>query len=300
MKKVQVLLSSYNGEKYIVDQLDSILRQTDVEVHCYIRDDGSTDNTLDILHKYQNNNKNIKVIKGVNIGYKASFMQLLEMSDEFEYYAFSDQDDIWMPNKLISAIKKIENSNKNVASLYCSNCTVVDESLNYIRNLHDNENIIPHKGKALVQGFAHGCTMVLNKKARDLVLKHPYKGDQPHDFWIPLLMIYLGQVIYDKNSYILYRQHTNNVFGSQKHWTRLVRHGINKFDKKKNISNTIKELLIGYSEYIFLDDRLMLEEICNYDKALKSKIRLLLNANIRRTTFRGTIFLKLLILFSRF
>lgn len=94
--KVIVLMSTYNGEKYLKEQIDSILNQVKVEVFLMIRDDGSSDNTIAILKEYERQNRNIKIIKGKNIGVGNSFMQLLYNSAEAEYYAFADQDDVWV------------------------------------------------------------------------------------------------------------------------------------------------------------------------------------------------------------
>ncbi len=300
MKKVQVLLSSYNGQKYIREQLDSILNQEDVDVHCLVRDDGSTDETNDILREYQTKHKNIEVLCEKNIGYKASFMKLVRVSGEYDYYSFADQDDVWKPDKIIQAIYHIEENEYTSPAMYCSNCTVVDENLRYIRELHSNDTIVPNKEKALVEGFAHGCTMVFNKKTRDLILKYDLKKEYPHDFWIPLIMVYLGKVIYDKNSYILYRQHSDNVFGSQSELKRIIKKGINKIKNKNSTSDMINEILAGYGDYLLSKDYCMLNEIAEYDKSISKKIRLLFNKNIRKSTIRGTIFLKVLILFSRF
>ena len=91
MKKVQVLLSTYNGEKYLKEQLDSIIAQKGVDVHILARDDGSKDDTIKILEGYEN----IDIIKGSNIGVCKSFFELINKSGEYDYYSFADQDDVW-------------------------------------------------------------------------------------------------------------------------------------------------------------------------------------------------------------
>ena len=113
MYKVQVLLSTYNGEKYIREQLDSILTQKDIEVSILIRDDGSTDSTVDIIHEYCSNNSDIKLIKGSNMGACKSFFELFKEADMgYDYYALADQDDYWYADKLTVAcnmLAKIDN-----------------------------------------------------------------------------------------------------------------------------------------------------------------------------------------------
>lgn len=110
-KSVQVVMSTYNGEKYLKEQIDSILSQEGVDVRLYIRDDGSSDRTTDILASYQEH-KNVKIEKGNNLGFAKSFLTALDECDEADYYAFSDQDDVWEKDKLSTAIeiegKKLE------------------------------------------------------------------------------------------------------------------------------------------------------------------------------------------------
>ena len=122
MKTVQILLSSYNGDKYINRQIDSILCQKDVEVHLLIRDDGSTDQTRQIIKKYEKKYPfNIKVVLGENIGWKKSFFTLLKLAGDYDYYAFADQDDYWYEDKEISAIDVMESD-----SIICPKLVQVD------------------------------------------------------------------------------------------------------------------------------------------------------------------------------
>lgn len=130
MKKVQVLLSTYNGEKYLKEQIESILKQKEVDIHLLVRDDGSSDSTIKILEEISNKNKKITFYKGKNIGPARSFMELLKKSEEADYYSFADQDDIWEENKIISAINKLKNTNE--PELYLSALGIVNEKLENI------------------------------------------------------------------------------------------------------------------------------------------------------------------------
>ena len=121
---VAVIMSTYNGEKFLDEQINSILSQKDVVVHLYVRDDGSTDSTRQILSNTQKNNKNLHLFFENNIGVGNSFMKCLYYAKaNYDYYAFSDQDDIWLPEKLIKAITFLEENHKE---LYCSNQMCVD------------------------------------------------------------------------------------------------------------------------------------------------------------------------------
>lgn len=118
-KSVQVVMSTYNGEKYLKEQIDSILSQEGVDVRLYIRDDGSSDRTTDILASYQEH-KNVKIEKGNNLGFAKSFLTALDECDEADYYAFSDQDDVWEKDKLSTAIEILEEESQSTPLLYCS------------------------------------------------------------------------------------------------------------------------------------------------------------------------------------
>ncbi|MBI9065666.1 MAG: glycosyltransferase [Salinivirgaceae bacterium] len=301
MKTVQVLLSSYNGEKYILQQLGSIFKQKGVDVFCLVRDDGSKDNTLNILLDCKKVYKNLEVIVGENIGYGASFLELIKLSGDFDFYSFSDQDDVWEPLKLIAAVEHIKKM-ENVPTMYFSNLTIVDNELNKIGVLHNIGNPIPDdKLTALVQGFTHGCTMVFNKNSRNLVNSYKPLQSYAHDFWIPLIHFFVGKIIYDKNSFINYRQHDNNVFGQKRSLLRLLMLKLTFFSEKKNYYSLLaKDLILGFKNILNTEDYQNLKDISEYSNTFSGKLKLLFNRKIKRNTFKGTIILKFLILFSKF
>lgn len=299
---VQVLLSTYNGEKYINEQIKSIFNQKGVNIYCLIRDDGSVDNTRKILSILVNKYDNLKVIWGKNIGYEASFFELLSKAGDHDYYAFSDHDDVWLSGKIAAAVDAIENSNNDSQCLYFSNCTIVDAKLNRVGLLHSNSSFIPDsKIMGLVQGFAHGCTTVFTKKSKDLILKNKPQGNYAHDFWIPLIHLFLDKIIYDSNSYILYRQHTENVFGNKRPLLKLFKLRIKFFSNKPCYYSLLaSEILNGFGHLLRYDDYNDLKKIVEYKTSFKNWTKLLFNSQIRKNTVRGTILLKILILFKRF
>jgi len=188
-------------------------------------------------------------------------------------------------------------------SLYCSNCILVNDILERTGMLHSQDTDIRPSNKltALIQGFAHGCTMVFPKESRNLVLMYAPKQSYAHDFWIPLLHLYFGKVIYDKESYILYRQHDQNVFGNKRSFMNLLRRKYSFTREKNNFYSLLaKDLLEGYSCYLSDEEEEELGRIVGYKKNIVCFIRLLFNKNIRRNTLRGTIFIKVLILNLKF
>lgn len=284
MKKVQVLLSTYNGEKYLKEQIESIIKQEEVEISLLVRDDGSTDKTIEILEEISKNNTKIKYYKGENKGPARSFMELVQKSEEADYYAFSDQDDIWETKKIISAVNKL--NNPDIPELYISSVKIVDENLN---NLGEKEiqGKFTFEGE-MIKNFAYGCTQVFSKKLRDIInLYHPQYIIM-HDSWITRVCYAIGgNVIIDRNSFIKYRQHSNNVVGYKDG-------GIKKLKKQFNIAFKEKtkmrvkiaiELKSGYKDLLTTKALETIENLIEYTRNTKSKKWLLFNKDFRTNSF---------------
>jgi glycosyltransferase involved in cell wall biosynthesis len=210
---VAVLIATYNGEKYISEQLESIIRQQKVNVHIYISDDGSLDQTINIIKSYiKKYPKKIKKIFYNNFKNAAkNFMYFGKRKLCYKYYAYCDQDDVWFEKKLISAIKKI-----NLGyDLYGSRTINTDKNLKIIGLSPDFENFKPNFNNALLQSFAGGNTMVFNHKVYKLLEKTDLKKViVSHDWWTYVLATYCGKKVYfDRQPYIFYRQHENNIIG---------------------------------------------------------------------------------------
>lgn len=281
MKKVQILMSTYNGEKYLKEQIDSILNQEDVEVSLLIRDDGSTDKTINILESIVKENKNVTYYTGKNIGVARSFMDLVYNSKEVEYYAFADQDDVWYSNKIISAIEKIENDN-NKPSLYISALEVVDEELNTIEIKKVSGNFC-FEGE-MAKNFATGCTMVFNKKLCDIIKSYNPSYIIMHDSWITRVCYAIGgNVVIDENTYIKYRQHGNNVVGYKDECFKKLKKQLKIafVDKVSMRVNIAKELKSGYEQFFTEHTKEVVDKLINYQKDKKAKRWLLHNKNFR-------------------
>jgi rhamnosyltransferase len=213
-KSVSVLLSSHNGEKFIATQLDSVLAQKGVNFKIFVRDDGSQDGTCDILEKYRQEDK-IDLIRGPNVGYAKSFYSLIKNAPRSDYYAFCDQDDFWEEDKLIAAVRMLEEQDKEMPLLYCSALKIVDSNLNFQFNSHESYQI---EGEYLFQksfnlANVYGCTCVFNNIARDKLLRYDYESFHSHDANLYMMASAIGKVVFDKIPHIQYRQHNNNVYG---------------------------------------------------------------------------------------
>lgn len=206
-------MSVYNGEKYLAEQIDSILSQSEVDVTIYIRDDGSDAPTQSLLQAYANKNHNIIVSHGQNLGIKNSFLQIVrDIPLAYDYYAFSDGDDVWLPKKLASAVALLSNHDPDVAQAYCSQITLVNEDLEHIGYGRPLFRPITF-ANALVECRMSGATAVFNRKLMTIAQPLDYVDAVIHDAWMNLIAASFGQVHFDPTSHILYRQHGANADG---------------------------------------------------------------------------------------
>lgn len=262
--KVAVLMSTYNGEKYIREQIDSILAQKDVDVTLFIRDDGSTDETINIVKEYihgsikENGISRIHIKRGKNAGPGSSFMRLLySVPDTFDYYAFSDQDDIWLEDKLYVAVNTLKKTNK---MLYTCNLMCVDKDGNEI-GLR-NQQPADHSCYAIMlSNKTNGCTMVFTNELFKLVSEKCRRPKEVlftarcHDTWLGAVSAVMNEIVYDFDYHMYYRQHENNVIGAYDYDSFLKRAKakykkiINK-SKRNGRSKLAKELYSCFPEYL--------------------------------------------------
>jgi len=211
--RVAVLLSTYNGARFLEEQLDSLLAQRGVEVHLHARDDGSTDQTLEILARYAAHWPGLAgLAAGPNMGPAASFLELLRTApDDMDYYAFCDQDDVWLPEKLARATAAL--ANDEGPALYCSNVLCVLESLEPIGPARTSTRTDLHS--LLYENSVYGCTTVMNPAARrEIIRERPQQDITMHDWWSALIVAAQGVIHYDHEPQILYRQHGANSVGA--------------------------------------------------------------------------------------
>ena len=222
---IDILLSTYNGEKYLKELLQSIINQTFIDWKLFIRDDFSTDKTLEIIdffcEKYDNK---IFLLKDnfENIGVSKSFGVLLEKSTA-DFIMFCDQDDVWLPTKIektFSVMQKAIFENPKKPILVCTDLKIVDENLQVISNsMWQCSKILPELLKSSFEylsacNFVTGCTMLLNKEAKKNALPFD-ETTKIHDLWIALkVLIHNGLLIPVYEQTILYRQHSDNKFGA--------------------------------------------------------------------------------------
>ncbi len=223
MNKVDIVLATYNGEKYLAQQLDSIVEQNYSDWRLLISDDGSSDKTLSIIEKYCKADERILLVnKNRQGGVVKNFSKALEFVTS-DYIMFSDQDDYWLPNK-ITHLKHIldeqEKSSGNIPLLVFSDLIIVDKNLKILKssffidtNLNPSHNFDTRF--LLWLSTVYGCTVMFNKSLYDVAT--PFISTViMHDQWFALIASLKGQVLYSKEGLIYYRQHNNNVVGAKK------------------------------------------------------------------------------------
>lgn len=215
-----IILGTYNGEKYLEEQLESFNLQSYKNWQLFVYDDRSTDNTKAIVEAQRQRHSDTDKINFISnakqMGFVRNFLNAITSApSDLNFYAFSDQDDIWLEAKLERAVVYLKEVENHIPALYCSRTTLIDEAGNKIgfSPLFQRQ---PSFSNALVQSIAGGNTMVFNKAARDLIAKAGSDLEVvSHDWFIYQLITGAGgSVHYDSHSEILYRQHGNNLIGS--------------------------------------------------------------------------------------
>lgn len=295
MKSVTVVLSTYNGALHIERQLDSIFAQEGVLVKVFIRDDNSEDNTLQIIGNYMERypNREITLIGGENLGFAKSFWTALTLCDETEFYAFSDQDDVWKKDKLIKCIEAIHEDETIPQLSYCKmyrsdiDLNLLDEQVNVLK-----PELLTKK-LTLTKTFNYGAATVINKAAKDLVCRTwPETKDLPHDMWVGLLCFWFGKVYYvDEPLYYWIRYNTSVTGEGTKKTGHLYR--LKKSLNGQSYINVASILVENYSDLLTKEEMNFLKKITNYKKCLSDKFSLLFDPEFKRDSISGTIVLKM-------
>jgi len=214
---VTILLSVYNGEKYLRSQLDSFLRQEDVDWLLCWRDDGSSDASPAMMEAFAKEVGAARCLKsgssGPHLGAAGSFLQLLLENRDAAFIAFADQDDCWLPGKLRRSVQRLGNP-AGPPALYCARQMLTDECFE-----HPTPSIKfrgrPGFPASLTQNVATGNTVVINTAAARLITAIPLPEASPHDWWSYIVVSACGgKVVYDDEPSMLYRQHAKNMVGS--------------------------------------------------------------------------------------
>lgn len=267
-------MSTYNGERFLRTQLDSILAQEDVAVQILVRDDGSSDQTLALLEEYCRQHPVSWYQDGKNMGPARSFMQLLYDAPHSDYYAFADQDDYWMPRKLITAVERLE---AYEGALYFCQTQLADGNLQPLPTpqLHPLLTL----GECLINEFIGGCTMVIDHKLRTDIDTYRPSYLKMHDVWIYSIAQALGaHIVFDPKPQMLYRQHERNVVGNgygrmeslRRRWQRISH-------TEHSRSQRAQSLLAGYAPLMPADRRCLVQDLAEAPHSFARRMRVLFN-----------------------
>ena len=301
MRKVLILMSSYNGEKCIERQIKSIIEQKDVDINLLIRDDGSTDDTVKILDNIaQMYGNKVQYYIGKNIGWKRSFMDLLFAAGEFDYYGFADQDDVWFKDKIITLIKLMETDGSTGIKLAQCASLAVDSNFQVLEEQEYKE--IPKSFKSIISmDFFQGCSMLWNKAAMKKIQKYiPGNINLAHDFWVGIVCYYFGKVYFTKERKVYHIRYYNNASTDGSVFKGRIKK-LKSFILNQDVySNPANDLLLGYKNELPLEFKEFLKDLINYKSSIKSKYRLVIDKEFRRKDILPSIFFKMMILINRF
>ncbi len=247
MKDIQILLSTYNGEKYLRQQLDSYTALSNFDrVKVLIRDDGSTDSTREILEEYRGK-YGFDLIYGENVGLNASMHELVLASDgECKLFSFSDQDDVWCPDKLERAAAALmPHADSEIPVLYAASSVLVDNDMRELGHTNIPKRA-PSFYNALVENVCVGHTQVCNRKTIELLKQGTSSDVMVMDYWVYTLVSAIGKVIYDPVYTTLYRQHGDNVIGYSSSKWQSFKIRIKRLSSRRSELNTRQ--LMGFLE----------------------------------------------------
>lgn len=279
MKKVAVLMATYNSERFMRQQIDSILAQQGVEVDLLVRDDGSTDGSRAILDEYASKGL-LRWYTGPNLKSARCFMQLLADAPDADFYAFADHDDYWMPDKLSVAVASIADSVDRPA-LYLAQPQSADVSLQPIP-----ATVFKPLGtfaESMIYWFAMGCTMVLNHPLRTIINSYTPQYLYMHDVWIYSIAHAVGsKVVWDPVPHTLNRQHGGNVVGLEDGRMGMLKLRLRRFMNGGEVRyRQACELQQGYEPYITEDNKALLTRFVDAKHSILSRLSLIFDSHYR-------------------
>lgn len=301
MKFVNVLLATYNGDKYLAEQIESIYLQKNVSLTITARDDNSSDDTCKILKKYEEEGKLNLLANGPNLGAAQNFFYLLKNADPTaNYFAFSDQDDVWLDDKLERALNLLKQDNESYPLIYCGPVIYTDQNLNPLRQSRTPKKLSLEN--ALIENVMTGCTIVMNKCARDLIIKNTPSNCVMHDSWCYLALASFGKIIYDNEPKILYRQHQNNHLGGPTSLFQSMIRRTKRFLLFKNLGyrDQANEFYSIYQRQLSLEQQKIILSFINARNSLFQRIELMIGSRYFRQNKFDDIFFKFIILLNRY
>lgn len=303
---VAILMCTFNGEKYIEEQLTSIRNQDYKNWTLFVNDDGSKDKTLDILKHYQKKwgLEKLHILRGPQKGFCQNFLKIITNETiKADFYFLSDQDDIWLPHKLTHTIKKLSKLDQSKPTLYCARTTYVSSDAKIILGQSDLFLKPPSFKNAIVQCIAGGNTMAFNQHLKNIVQRYHEVNVVSHDWWLYIINELVGgQTFYDLEPTILYRQHRQSLIGSNtgfiakiKRLSMLINGTYRSYNTKHlNLLNKVP-LKMSIKENIDLVDQFLILR----DKPLRIRWKMIDSLGIYRQTWISHMALYLGVIFNK-
>lgn len=251
---VNILLSTYNGEQYLLEQLESINQQTYPHIHLYVRDDGSDDSTLSILETFSSKYP-LTIIKGENIGFMKSFFELLKAAGDGDYWAFCDQDDVWLPQKVSLAVDWLQKQDAEKPLLFQSAYEVVDEHLNHMQNYLPPRYTIDFR-RSITENWYSGFSCIINKVSRDLLLRGNPEVIDYHDWWMEMIAMAFGIAHFDSTICAKYRRSSESL--TRISFSKKIKWFLSNFNKTSDIRLRAQEFEKVFSKDLTSSNRKIL------------------------------------------
>lgn len=294
-KSIAILMSTYNGQQFLAEQLHSIAQQTHANWRIVLSDDGSSDDTLQIAEQFKQQwgSERLEAQIGPKQGFCLNFLSMAcDSSVRADFYAFSDQDDVWMNDKLERALTYFDSaSDKAIPRVYCGRTQSVDEQLKHLG--YSPLFCLPRSFRnALIQSIAGGNTMVFNQAAKELIEQAGLQSVVSHDWWLYQLIKGAGGIVYyDPQPSILYRQHPNALVGTNRSIGARYDRFVFAWNGGFKSWNDINYAALCSVKYLLTKDNREILELFGTLRAAKFKdrFRLLTVCGIYRQTWQGTL-----------
>jgi glycosyltransferase involved in cell wall biosynthesis len=269
-----ILLSTFNGEKYLNAMLDSVASQTGIAPVLYWRDDGSSDSSIDIVEGYRNTIDLKRLHGSTRLGPCASFLEVLRVAaPHHTSFHFADQDDVWHPGKVARAHHAVTKS--ETPRLFHCRQELVDSNGQLLRLSRVYESGTFRN--ALCENIAAGCTVAFNHSAAKIIASGQPTRAQMHDWWAYLVVSAVGDIEYDSHPWIQYRQHSHNAIGVSRGpvhecYKRIHRH-FNRPSNAAPIFDQLSELLNIHGAALTKEQRIRVQRLLNGRKSISQRLR---------------------------
>lgn len=272
LASVAVVMSTYNGEKYVQEQLESVLAQDYGNLAVFVRDDGSRDDTVKVLERYERDGK-ISLERGKNVGVVRSFFSLLKsVAGRFNYVAFCDQDDRWHVDKVSRAVSVLAERDERVPQLYCSEYVFCDSDLRPQGKSHLNQRGVDFP-TMLYENMVSGNTVLMNDALVRAVVNAGVDGVYCHDWWCALVASAIGELTFDDFASLDYRRTGANVSATGTGGMSLLRYRARKFlqgGELENVTLQLKKLESDFGTTMPMERRRLLGRFLNGGRLTKA------------------------------